>query len=298
MVEVMTQHQSEQKISYQPCLPEVVRVMTFSFEMYSQGWAEHLAHVYGDSDEMYLAWQRPFPEQRIQEGCLARVYWPTHLNIKDGVIDVVRLAPLEEPDGTVNLFETIPDEWLRNREIIDRATALIDQLPPAMRLIWNRLMWWPSDLRHYVTAPATLDDHHNGWGGNLRHAVEVAEHAERIALEVPGVSTAFLILAGMLHQLVDVVPFVWNDGRWSQSAFHVWQARRKQLQAFITTILDGHPDALSARERQLLMQIMFAEAGIRQRSDKGGKPALELEILSLADRLSAATNLSNQGGVH
>lgn len=49
-------------------------------------------------------------------------------------------------------------------------------------------------FRRNVTAPAPINGHHNGWGGNLRYVVEVAKHTGRIALDVPSVSTGLLIL--------------------------------------------------------------------------------------------------------
>ena len=296
MAEVITLQHNEVSYCYSDFLPDIVRVVDAGYDMDEQGRVGNIAYVYGNDFQAHLTWTSMDANEQIQKGTLARVFWPTLLTEVDGSIPIVRLVPHSLVDHSVNLFETIPTAWSRNFELIDRAKELWTQLPENFRVLFNELFWDGAEFRRYVTAPASINGHHNGWGGNLRHGVEVAEHAERISLDVPGVSTEVLILAALIHNTPIANGFSWMDNQWVQLSKYAQRDCRQRFKSQITGILERLPGLLTDSERQTLWNILFANCEV---DEAAWQPlaTIEKEILSMAGRLSCALNLRNQGGV-
>lgn len=297
MAEVITLQQSDINYSYSEFLPDVVRVLEAGYEIDAQLRACNVVTVYGNAFQATLTWTSASPDERIAKGALARVFWPVVLHEIDGIYPVNRLVPLTAVDHGINLFETVPSSWSRQFSLLDRATELWKQLPTPMQALFNELFWDVQLFRRYICIPASINSHHNGWGGNLRHAVEMAEHAERIALDVEGVSSDLLILAGLLYNAPMVGAYIWNDGQWGQARRAMVQESRNCFEARLTAVLAHLPNLLSERERLILWQILFGYGGGGEASHPQAMAALETEILKMADRLSCVLNLLGQGGV-
>lgn len=295
MAEVITLQQSEINFSYSEFLPDVVRVLEAGYEIDDRVRVKHIATVYGNAFQATLIWTSACPDERITKGALARVYWPNKLSEVDGLYPVIRLVPITRIDHSINLFDTVPPSWSRQFSVLDRAKELWNQMSESRQALFNELFWDVQLFRRYVCIPASIDSHHNGWGGNLRHVVELAEHAERISLEVEGVSADLLILAGLLYNAAQTQAFVWKDGQWGFRESKILGGQ-SQFQNRLEAILDQQPSLLSTQERQILWQTLFGQQGAR-REDQQPMASLETEILKMADRLSCVINLQGQGGV-
>lgn len=297
MAEVISFQQSEIGYCYSQFLPDVVRVLDAGYEIDDKFRTCNFATVYGNAFQASLTWTSRYNDERICKGALARVYWPQTLSEADGLYAVVRVVPIASVDHSVNLFDTIPSSWSRNFELIERAKELWSQLPCRMQALFNEIFWDDQLFRRYVCIPASINGHHNGWGGNLRHVVEMAEHAERIALDVEGVSTDLLILAGFLYNEPLAGAYTWKDGQWGLASSAVIQASKRDLEAALEQILEDRPCFLTERERQTLWQILFGHDGEQVKTQRKPMASLETEILEMADRLSCVLNLRGQGGV-
>lgn len=297
MAEVITLQHAEINNSYSEFLPDVVRVLDAGYEIDAQSRVSHVAAVAGNTFQATLTWISACSDERIAKGALARVFWPAHLGEVDGLLPINRLVPLTTVDHSINLFETVPSSWSRQYSLLDRAKELWNQLPCRMRALFNELFWDVERFRQYIYIPASINSHHNGWGGNLRHAVEMAEHAERIALDVEGVSNDLLILAGLLYNAPLAEAYTWKEGQWGLAGFAVVRDTRKRFEGRLSAILEQQPNLLSDRERQTLWQILFGHADGCEGSPQQPMAALETEILKMADRLSCVLNLQGQGGV-
>lgn len=297
MAEVITFQQSEISYCYSQFLPDVVRVLDAGYEIDDQFRTCNVATVYGNAFQASLNWTSRYNDERICKGALARVYWPQALTEVDGLYAVVRVVPIASVDYSVNLFDTIPASWSRNFEVIERAKELWSQLPFPMQALFNEIFWDDQLFRRYVCIPASINGHHNGWGGNLRHAVEMAEHAERIALDVSGVSNDMLILSGLLYNAPIVEAYRWSDGQWGLASEAILNQSRTRFQSRLNAILERRPELLTERERDTLWLVLFGNRIDRIELPSQPSIALETEILSLADRLSCVINLRDQGGV-
>lgn len=297
MAEVITLKQADINFSYSAFLPDVARVLEVGSEIDAHGRVSHVATVAGNSFQGTLTWTACWHDERIAKDALARVFWPAHLEQVDGLVPINRLVPLSTIDHTINLFETVPRSWSRQFRVLDRAKELWEQLPDAKQALFNDLFWDAEHFRHYIYAPATISCHHNGWGGNLRHAVEMAEHAERIALDVEGVSHDLLILAGLLYNAPQAEAHTWKDGQWGQPSLTLVQQSRKRFETRLSAILERQPNLMAGKERQTLWQILFGQGSANGTMAQQPMTALETEILQMANRLSCVLNLRGQGGV-
>jgi hypothetical protein len=297
MAEVISFQQSEISYCYSQFLPDVVRVLDAGYEIDDKFRTCNVATVYGNAFQASLTWTSRYNDERIRKGALARIYWPQTLTEADGLYAVVRVVPIASVDHSVNLFDTIPSSWSRNFESIERAKELWSQLPCRIQALFNEIFWDDQLFRRYVCIPASINGHHNGWGGNLRHAVEMAEHAERIALDVSGVSNDFLILAGLLYNAPNAEGYRWSDGQWGLASVAILNESRKRFQTRLNAILERRPELLAERERETLWQILFGNRIDRIELPSQPNSAFETEILSLANRLSCVINLRDQGGV-
>jgi len=297
MAEVITLEQADINFSYSAFLPDVVRVLAAGCDIDAQGRVCHVATVAGNSFQGTLTWCSGWHDERITKDALARVFWPAHLEQVEGLVPINRLVPLSTVDHSINLFETVPRSWSRQFRVIDRAQELWHQLSPSKQALFNEVFWDSECFRHYIAIPASLNSHHNGWGGNLRHAVEMAEHAERIALDVEGVSSDLLVLAGLLCNAPQADAYAWKEGQWVLAGPAAIQATRQRFEGRLSAILERRPGLLTDGERKILWQILFGHPGGRELSAQAPMLALESEILRMADRLSCVVNLQGQGGL-
>lgn len=297
MAEVITLQQSEINYSYSEFLPYVVRVLDADYEIDDQFLVTHVVTVYGNAFQATLTWTSACHDERITKGILARVCWPEQLTEVDGLCPVIRLVPITTVDHSINLFDTVPRAWCRQFSLLNRAQELWNQLSETGRVIFNEVFWDEQLFRRYVCMPASLNSHHNGWGGNLRHAVEMAEHAERIALDVEGVSTDLLILAGFLYNAPLAEAYTWKDGKWGLVRSEVVRESRLLFEDRLLAILQHQPNLLTEQERHTLWQILFGHDGRRHDTSLQPMAALETEIMRMADRLSCVLNLRGQSGV-
>lgn len=297
MAEVITLQQSDINFSYSEFLPDVVRVLEAGYEIDDQFCVTHVTTVYGNAFLATLTWRSACPDERIAKGALARVYWPNKLTEVDGLYPVIRLVPVTRIDHGINLFDTVPPSWSRQFSLLDRAKELWNQLSESRQALFNELFWDGQLFRRYICIPASINGHHNGWGGNLRHVVEMAEHAERIALDVEGISSDLLILAGLVYNAPQAEAYTWQDGQWGLTRESKIQESRARFQVRLEAILERQPSLLSEQERQILWQILFAQGSGHHERYRQPMASLETEILKMADRLSCVINLRGQGGV-
>lgn len=297
MAEVITLQQREVCYSYSQFLPDVVRILDASHEIDDDFRTCNTAIVCGNAFQGKLTWMTRYNDPQISKGVLARVHWPKELSEVDGGHPVVRIVPITSVDQSVNLFDTIPRSWLKNASLIERAKELWEQLTEPMQMLFNAIFWSPQCFQRYVCVPASIDGHHNGWGGNLRHAVETAEHAERIALDVAGVSNHLLILACFLRNAPVVDAYRWVDGQWRMPPEFLLQKSRMRFQERLEVILDDSPACLRVGERQILWQMLFGQYAFQPEVMQQPIPGLEAEILGMADRLSRVINQREQGGL-
>lgn len=178
--------------------PAIHRVVAIRFDPRQRGLRATAAlyHAYGSHR---VSWETAHPDTRLKADVLVRVYWKPARTPVDGVIPVTRVAVIDEPIRYENLFLTVPSGWVRDRELVERASRLWEALKVPQQELFNRVFWEGGRFARYCQGPSSLNGHHSGINGNLRHSVESAEAGLQLRELMPAANTGIVILSCLLH---------------------------------------------------------------------------------------------------
>jgi 3'-5' exoribonuclease len=274
-------------------LPSAFRVTSLTRVPMPVGMGVHNeATLYHDQAGLRVTWVSRQVDTRIQVGCLVSIRWRGKTQSEQGAIVISRLVRLERVEPGLNLFQTVPPNWVRDRALVVRTQGLWNSLSRPFRHLVNAIFWEGKRFHRFLTGPASLKGHHNGLNGNFRHAVETAEQALSLARVIPNVSLSVLVTAALLHDAgkadeyrlrADRQGFVLSDRGVLVGHRHTileWIAVARAKDRVIL------PDAHYLALLHALTAAKGAEwLGIRQ------PVSLEATLLSTADRLSGQSDL-------
>jgi 3'-5' exoribonuclease len=278
-------------------LPAILRIQSLSRTFEGSGILNRavVAHRRGS---LCVDWITQQVDTRLHVGALVSLRPAAFTNTHEGAVRIQRLLPIDRPLPSVNLFDTLLPSWIKDAELVARASDLWAALPRPLAHLVNAVLWNSDRLHRFVTGPSSLKGHHNQIGGNFRHSVEVAETARSLAQGKPGVSEHLLIAGGLLHDVAKAAEY-----RLDRSCGQFRLSDRGEL--------IGHRDTLIewlavARERggvsldegtwlgllHMLNAVRGAPNWIGLRTPRSP----EAEILSMADRLSGNQDLYQRCG--
>jgi 3'-5' exoribonuclease len=156
--------------------PAVFRVTHFAFRPDGEARYECTATLFHEQAALKVRWVARQPDLRLNGGAaLARVQWLRHMATgDDGAVRVDRVVVLERPEREVNLFRTIPREWVRDRSLVQHGIALLDDMPADLNYLFNVIFWNGPRFGRFCTGPSSIRHHHAWECGNLAHSIEVA----------------------------------------------------------------------------------------------------------------------------
>lgn len=160
-------------------LPLTFRVQSIA-RLYFDGHDKmNRAVLFHERASLTVEWLSRSVDVRIVTGGLVSIRWLGRPTCVKGAVRIARLVPLDRPEPSLNLFDTVPSNWLADRALLRRAGAHWDGLQPSFRHLFNAIFWQGDRFRRYLNAPSSLSGHHAGRSGNLRHTVDVVECAFR-----------------------------------------------------------------------------------------------------------------------
>jgi len=131
-------------------------------------------------------------------------------------VEIVRLVRLQRVEPTVNLFHTVPPQWVSDQSLIARASVLWQGLSPTMQTWFNALFWnEPERFKGYLQAPASMAHHHSHIHGLLSHSLDCAERANLLARWDGTVNPDVLTMATLLHDVGKAEEYEWSA--WKKS---------------------------------------------------------------------------------
>jgi len=269
-------------------LPDVMRIQTLERVITADGKIHSHAILYHQCSSIYVDWVTQHVDARLHLDGLASIRHPLTAR-RAGAIRIERLLPADRPVASYNLFETVPPNWVQDRDLVTRAGALWQQLPRPLGHLVNAIFWESDRFRRFVMGPSSIQGHHNVWNGNLRHSVEVAERARDIGQKTTLANVSLLIAGGLLHDAAKAVEYRYDR---SQGAFRL--SDRGELIGHRHTLIEwiavaretgrvAIPDDLYLSLLHMINAARGAPAWLGLREPR----CLEAEILSMADRLSS-----------
>lgn len=173
----------------------------------------NIATLYYEQGVREVRWQSVQVDSRLKRGEYVAVRGLTHPVSQGDVFWISRLELLDKPLPTVNPFDTVPPNWVRDRIIVKRASQLWCQLSRPMQHLVTAVLWDGRRFERFLTGPAALSCYQPVRNANLRHAVETAEHALGLSNGLADVSTSVLIAASLLHDAGKADDFQLNPDR-------------------------------------------------------------------------------------
>lgn len=282
-----TTTQSHQLIDPAPNLmPAIFRLETIEHHQDS-GRTRNCATLFHEAATVRVAWSSREVDSRLVGGCLVGIHWLGNPVSIDGQVRISRLVPAMRPDAQTDLFRTVPFSWVRDRELLKRASGLWSELPASFRQILNAVLWDGQRFHRYVAGPSSLGNHHNSINGNLRHSVEVAELARSLGGNRKLASLAILVLGGLIHDAGKADEYRFDRVRrcFEMSEEGVLIGHRDRLQHWLASAIARYN--INIPQPQLL-GLIHALTAARAPAYLGLREprSLEATILSTADRLS------------
>jgi len=223
-------------------LPQLLRVQSIERYPAAGGLVLNRATLFHDAATLRTEWTCLHPDIRITRGGLVSIRWSGRPMSVDGCVHIDRLVLMERPRPEVNLFQTVPMAWVKDRELLQRASTLWESLPRGFRHLLNSMFWDGRRFQRYLMGPSSLQNHHNDINGNFRHSVEVAEQAQSMARGRDRVHVPIAVLGGLIHDAGKADEYKFNRvlGHFEMSSDGCLVGHRDRLLHWIGAAMAAH----------------------------------------------------------
>ena len=274
-------------------LPLVFRVQSVERHPLPAGGVRNVASLFNEAAALKVNWLSRVADPRVAADCLVSIRWQGNAVSIGGHVRIGRLVALERPMAGLNLFDTVPTRWVRERELVQRGKALWESLPLAFRDLFNAMFWNGGRFRRYLVGPSSLENHHNGLNGNFRHSLEVAEQALALARDHDLVSLPVMILAGLIHDAGKADEYRYDHARrcFAMAPEATLVGHRDRLQHWLAAARERCGEGVPQRQYLALVHALTATYGAPPHLGLREPLSLEAMLLSMADRASGRTEL-------
>lgn len=240
------------------------------------------ATLYHDQRQLQVAWQSSTVDSRLKRGCLValRGIVPETQGEKGACLRISRLDLLDKPVASVNPFLTVPDAWVSDRDTVQHAAALWQQLSRPFQHLLNAVLWDGGRFYRYVTGPASTADYPWAPGSNFWQAVAMAEQAAQLTRGLDNVSLSVVIAAALLHDAGKADDYRLSVSGYALSERGYWIGSQHTILEWLAV----------ARARVIVPEaqyIALVHALIGARGGAAHGQSTEAAILAVASRLHA-----------
>ena len=279
------------KVSAPISLPPVCRLTSINRVPVGERY-QMTAALYFDGQTHPVTWTSRQLDTRLRPGVMVSPRLISIVREADAGVRVARVILLERPERHVNLFDTIPPEWIEDSALLERAGAIWGALPMPFQELINTLLWDGIRMRRFCFGPSSVSGHHCEQGGNFRHAVETAETMQALLPRFPTADKAVALTAGFIHDLAKSEDYERaSNGTWVISDWGKLVAHRNTILIWIGEAAGKLRCPLSDRQRASLLHALTATPGVPRWTGLRAPMSPEAMMLSLADRASGKGSL-------
>jgi 3'-5' exoribonuclease len=274
-------------------LPWLFRLMSLEETKLPNGSYRFEANLFHEKASIAVTWISGKADDRLIVGSLVSPRWTSKSVCDQGLIIINRLLPVSNMPGSINLFDTVPYEWVKNREIIQQTKELIDSLPPYFIKLINGIFWDYQRFYRFLVGPSSLNGHHNDKHGNLRHSVEVTNNALMLARNRKTICLHVLATAALLHDVGKADEYQFNYQRqcFEISTRGVLLGHKLSIVEWIAAAIGQHQINIPENELLSLLHTLTATKGAPDWVGIREPKSPEAHLLSIADRLSGQDDL-------
>ena len=267
-------------------MPKVYRLLDAKVVALGDGLICCTATLYHRHLSPRVAWTCRKIDPRIRLLGLVSIRWIQEPTCEDGELHIGELVAVETADEATNLFDTVPPTFILDPALLERGRTLFEQLPRRFKRLFNAVFRERMRFLLFVVGPASLYGRYAQMNGNLRHSIEVAEGALRIAAGYPQVFPALIILGSLLRDAgkaeryrIDPIHdrFVVSDD--GQLVGH-----RLTAVEWLATAIAHHRIKIPKAHRTALMHILSSAPGAPEWLGLCEPQSLEASIIAMAER--------------
>lgn len=292
-----TKHTTEVSTNTVPIidLPWIFRIVGLQKSALPKGGFRYCATLFHEKASIAVTWLSSKEDDRLQAGCLVTPRWTSKAVCTDGQIVINRLLPVTSP-SLVNIFDTVPYEWVNDRSLIQVAKEIVEQLPDHFIKLLNGIFWDYRRFYRFLLGPSSLNGHHHHKYGNLMHTTEVIKNALLLAKDRKLVNTDVLVMAALLHDAgkADEYQFNYERNRFEISTRGALLGHKLSIVEWIAASIAQHQLELPQNQLLSLLHALTAVKGAPDWVGIREPVSPEANLLSMADRLSGHDDLYRQ----
>lgn len=282
-------------------MPSVFRITSLARAAQSPRGYRMDAILYHDRASMTVTWTVNQPDTRLKPGSLVSPRYRSRANCQNGVLEISRVVLLEQSIRAEDLFMTVPGDWVEDRALLDRASALWQRLPLAWQELVNGVLWQGDRFRRFCLGPSSVSGHHCERNGNLRHMVETAETVEALLPKHPAAHPDVALAAALLHDVAKADDYRPTQSGWVLTDHGRLIGHKLTIGDWIAVAQSRMKLSLPPEQYVSLRHALSAAKSVPFESGYRTPLTPEARLLSLADQSSGAGNLyarqsANDGG--
>lgn len=132
-------------------LPLIFRINNIQSTIIEDGTYKTTAQIYHAKAVLDVQWNSAFMDTRLSIGQLVSVRWKGKLTTNTGHIIISRLVPIVSVQSHINLLDTIPNEWCKDRSLVSRAAKVVELFSAHYRNVFNSIFGDSKRLYSLVT---------------------------------------------------------------------------------------------------------------------------------------------------
>ena len=275
-----------------PMLPQVYRLVRLDERIRPDRQVCYTAVVYHDRASLRVTWVARKRDTRLQENHLVRIVWtggaPRCIR---GAVVIARLTPVARHSAALDLFETVPPQWVADRDILKRMSALLGDLLLPLRELITAIFWDGDRFERFCRGPSSCIGHHKEAGGNLRHSVETPESVLALLPRFPNAHASLAVAAALLHDAGKSEDYVMDAGR--PTRLSDWGRLVSHKPTVTFWIGEGNGKLRNKLSMPLPQSLLHAINATKAPRELGLRDPVTPEgiLLSLADRASGNGDL-------
>jgi 3'-5' exoribonuclease len=275
-------------------LPLIFRVQSISRLPLDERYALNRASLFHEKASLMVEWASRRVDVRLGVGSLVSIRWLGRPESMSGAVRISRLVPLLRPEGSVDLFDTVPTAWVKERALVSRASSLWQRLPSYFQHLFNAIFWDARRLQRYLLGASSLKGHHNGRHGNFRHTLEVAEYALKMAKDNEHVCLEVLLMAALLHDAGKADEYCLGAGGLELTARGKLIGHRHTIIEWIAAAIACADISIPESHYLGLIHALTSARGAPEWLGMREPCTLDAILLSAADRLSGQMELMSR----
>ena len=271
-------------------LPKVFRLFDYAVKETESGTFQMTCQLYHASISMRVIWEQPTTRTDLYGGYLVTPTFFPFAHSENGHLWISDVTVLKEPDAKVDLFCTVPPQWVEDGAMLTRASALFQQLPLSLKGVFNSTLWGVTRFHRFLQAPASLIGHHSERHGNLRHMVEVGENVLHLAINFPAANCDVALLAGLLHDVGKADEYEIRQGRYAMTDRGLLCGHKLTGVLWLYAALTRYPE-IPRQVRLCLLNCVGSERDLPAKSGFRMPVTPEGALVSAADMASGKGDL-------